>query len=277
MLTTNLDGLWLLQVLSGIEVLAPELGLRPHLPSIETPEIALSHPVASELRQAGVIDADGAVDETVREWLTVLSRRDMALLLFAQTPATYEYPERVLIARFAQWWVSLERCGTRVRLSGAGTASSGDSASRLINSEIERLCGRMPPAAIKPLTIDRPDLLTSVRDADDLRSFLRGNRFDSDQIALLTLAADGTRSAQASIVAIQSGTANGPARSHVEPASVTIIDTPQGRLVSEQVRHGDKSWLILSPGGPAAISYAVLAMIRSLPANEQWHSHRKVV
>ncbi|HOB50942.1 MAG TPA: ESX secretion-associated protein EspG, partial [Mycobacterium sp.] len=37
MLTTSIDGLWVLQVLTGIEVVAPELGLRPHLPSIEKP------------------------------------------------------------------------------------------------------------------------------------------------------------------------------------------------------------------------------------------------
>ena len=41
MLTTTLDGLWVLQVLSGIEVLAPELGLRPILPSLETAQLAL--------------------------------------------------------------------------------------------------------------------------------------------------------------------------------------------------------------------------------------------
>ena len=36
MLTTTIDGLWVLQILAGIEVLAPELGLRPILPSFET-------------------------------------------------------------------------------------------------------------------------------------------------------------------------------------------------------------------------------------------------
>ena len=41
MLTTTVDGLWVLQVLSGIEVMAPELGLRPHLPSVESAESML--------------------------------------------------------------------------------------------------------------------------------------------------------------------------------------------------------------------------------------------
>jgi hypothetical protein len=40
MLTMTIDGLWVLQVLTGIEVVAPELGLRPHFPSVEAPETA---------------------------------------------------------------------------------------------------------------------------------------------------------------------------------------------------------------------------------------------
>ena len=61
MLTTTLDGLWVLQVLSGIEVLAPELGLRPHLPSVETTHMALAHPVAEELRDVGAIGPAGPI------------------------------------------------------------------------------------------------------------------------------------------------------------------------------------------------------------------------
>ena len=86
MLTTTIDGLWVLQVLTGIEVLAPELGLRPILPSVETPQMALAHPIAAELRDVGVIDEAGQVDATVREWLTVLARRDVALMIHVSTP-----------------------------------------------------------------------------------------------------------------------------------------------------------------------------------------------
>lgn len=48
--------------------------------------MALAHPIADELRAAGVITDAGGVDEAVLEWLTVLSRRDVALLIYAQTP-----------------------------------------------------------------------------------------------------------------------------------------------------------------------------------------------
>lgn len=277
MLTTTLDGLWVLQVLSGIEVLAPELGLRPHLPSVESPQRALAHPAAEELREAGVINEAEAVDQAVLEWLTVLSRRDVALLLHVQTPAADAEPERVLLARFAQWWVSLERSGSRVRLSGVGTASSEQSAGRLINAQIERLCGQMPPAAMKPVTIEVDELLDAVRQTGGLRTFLLDRRLESDQITMLTLAADSERSAQASVVAIQSGVANGPARRHVGSAAVTIIDTPRGRLVSEHVTRGGRAWMIVGPGSAGNLASAVVTMMRNLPAHEGWFSYRKVV
>ncbi|KAA0105621.1 ESX secretion-associated protein EspG [Mycolicibacterium sp. P1-5] len=277
MLTTTVDGLWVLQVLSGIEVVAPELGLRPHLPSVETAEMALAHPIAAELRAAGVVTGAGRVDEAVLEWLTVLSRRDVALLFYAQTPAHGSEPERVLLARFAQWWVALERNGILVRMSGVGTASSEESAGMLINSQIERLCGEMKPASLRPVTLDVPELLAAVHDQASLRTFLLDRRFDSDQVTMLTTAADTDRSAQASVVAIQSGVTGGPARSHIEPGAVTIMDTPHGRLVSEHVTRGEKSWMIISPGSAANIASAVLKMVRRLPAEDEWYSHRKVV
>ncbi|WP_059014822.1 ESX secretion-associated protein EspG [Mycobacterium sp. M26] len=277
MLTTTVDGLWVLQVLSGIEVLAPELGLRPHLPSVETHEMALAHPVADELRAAGVITEAGGVDDAVLEWLTVLSRRDVALLVYAQTPAHETEPERVLLARFAQWWVALERSGIMVRLSSAGTATTEESAGVLINSQIDRLCGELKPASLRPVTLDTAELLAAVHDRASLRAYLVDKRLDSDQISTLTLAADTERSAQASVVAIQAGAANGPARSHIEQGAVTIIDTPQGRLVSEHVSRGGRSWMIVSPGSPGNIASAVQNMVRRLPAEDEWYSHRKVV
>jgi hypothetical protein len=277
MLTTTLDGLWVLQVLSGIEVLAPELGLRPHLPSVESPQMALAHPAADELRAAGVIDGAGAVDPTVREWLTVLSRRDMALLLYVKTPAPCTEPERVLLARFAQWWASLERAGIQVRLSGAGTATSEQSAGQVISAQIERLCGRMPPAPMKPVTIEVDELIGAVRDTGSLRTFLTDRRVDGDQMALLTLAADSGRSAQASVVAIQSGVASRPERRHVGSGAVTIIDTPRGRLLSEHVMRAGKAWMIVGPGSAGNLAAAVLAMMRNLPAHEGWFSYRTVV
>lgn len=277
MLTTTVDGLWVLQVLSNIEVLAPELGLRPHLPSVETVQMALNHPVAVELCAAGVITGSGAIDPVVLEWLTVLSRRDVALLIYAQTPDADINHERILLARFAQWWVTLERCGAVVRVSSAGITSTESSAGILINSTIENFCGVKEPATIRPVTVNATDLVAAVTDPLSLQTFLKDQKLDAGQMQTLVLAADPERSAQVSVIAIQSGTGTHSTRTHINPEAVTIIDTPVGRLVSEHLARADKSWLMVSPGTRSAIGGAVQGLMRRLPARDDWSSYRKVV
>ena len=236
MLTTTLDGLWALQVLSGIEVLAPEMGLRPHLPSVEPKRLALQHPVAAELLAAGVIDESGALDSTVLEWLTVLSRRDIGLLMYFRIPDDDDEPPRVLLARFAQWWVAMERSADIVRISGAGIASNEGAANSALNAQIERLCGTNTPAALRPVTLDAEAMRSAATSLEDLRRFFSRQGLEPDQLHMLELAADPARSAQASIVAIQAGVDTGrPTRTFIEQGGVTIIDTPEGRLVVEQV------------------------------------------
>jgi EspG family len=282
MLTTTLDGLWVLQILTGIEVLAPEIGLRPVLPSVETKDMALLHPVADELKVAGVIDEHGAVDPAVVEWLTVLSRRDMALLLQATRSTTGDessIPTQVTLARFAQWWVALERSDIVVRLSGAGTSSSEGAASQVIGTQIERMCGAAAPATFKPVTVPTDRVIAEVKDQTSLRRYLMANvDLDYDQLHVLMTAADPTRSAQASIVALQSGIDSGSdVRVHVGSAVVTVIDTPDGRVVAEHIERAGKRWMIVAPGSLSNIVGAVNEMMRRLPAAQEWHSYRKVV
>lgn len=277
MLTTTVDGLWVLQVLSGIEVMAPELGLRPHLPSVESAEMALAQPISHELRAAGVLTAGGTVDAAVLEWLTVLSRRDVALLVYLQTPEQIIEPTRMLMARFARWWVTVERNGLLVRIRGAGTATTEDAADCLISAQIERFCGALKPAALRPVTIDVAELVAAVKDPAGLCAFLLDHRFETEQINALTISADPERSARASVVAIQSGVSGDPARSHIDSGAVTIIDTPLGRLVSEQVVRAGKTWMIVGPGSATNIGTAMRNMLRRLPAQGDWYSHRKAV
>jgi EspG family len=276
-LTTTVDGLWVLQVLTGIEVIAPELGLRPHLPSVESKRQALDHPMAGELRAAGVIGESGEVDAVVVEWLTVLSRRDIALCLHFRIPGE-DSPARVLLARFAQWWVALERAAEIVRISGAGIAATEDAAGAALNAQLERLCGANAPAPLRPVTVDVDALRAAATSAESLRAFLDGQGLEPDQLQLLTHAVDPQRSAQAAIVAVQSGVDTGrPTRTHVERSAVTIIDTAQGRLICQQVTSADKEWMIIAPGTMRNIAAAINQLVRRLPADEEWYSYRKVV
>jgi hypothetical protein len=276
-LTTTLDGLWALQVLSGIEVLAPELGLRPHLPSVEPKQMALQHPVAAELLAAGVIDETGAVDGTVLEWLTVVSRRDVGLIMYFRIPDDDE-PPKVLLARFAQWWVAMERSADIVRISGAGIASNEGSANSALNAQIERLCGTNTPAPLRPVTLDAEAMRGAATSLEDLRRFFSRQDLEPDQLHMLELAADPARSAQASIVAIQAGVDTGrPTRTFIDQGGVTIIDTPEGRMVVEQVSAAGKHWMIVAPGTKSHIASAINHMVRRLPADREWYSYRKVV
>lgn len=278
MLTTTVDGLWALQVLTGIEVVAPELGLRPVLPSVETTQMALAHPISAELRSVGVIDESGTVDSVVVEWLTVLSRRDVALLIQVRNPDIGEQPARALLARFAQWWVVMERSEELIRVGGAGTASAEGAANTVLTAQIERLCGTNTSAPLRPVTLDADALQSQVTSQESLQAFLASQRLDADQLRMVTLAADPTRSIQASIVALQAGVDTGkPTRTHVEQSVVTVIDTPEGRLVAEHVTSGGKKWMIIGPGTATNIASAVNQMVRRLPANEEWYSYRKVV
>jgi hypothetical protein len=69
----------------------------------------------------------------------------------------------------------------------------------------------------------------------------------------------------------------GPTRAHVEQSAVTVIDTPEGRIVAEHEPHGGKNWMILAPGTTSNVTAAVNRMMRRLPANDEWFSYRKVV
>jgi hypothetical protein len=277
-LTTTVDGLWALQVLCGIEVVAPELGLRPVLPSTETAHMALAHPISAELRAVGAIDESGAVDPAVVEWLTVLARRDVALLIRVSNPDTAGRPAGALLARFAQWWVVMERSEELVRIGGAGTASVEGAANVVLTAQIERLCGTNTPARLRPITLDGDALQSGVTSQETLRKFLTDQQLDADQLRMVILAADPTRSTQSSIIALQAGVETGRStRTHVEHSAVTIIDTPEGRLVAEHVPAAGKKWMVIAPGAATNIASAVNQMLRRLPANENWYSYRKVV
>jgi hypothetical protein len=121
-------------------------------------------------------------------------------------------------------------------------------------------------------------MLSSVTDQASQLRFLQQQRLEPDQIQMLTLAADTGRSAQASIVALQTGVEAGlPNRVHVEDSVVSIIDTTEGRLIAEHVPGNGKKWMIISPGTAGNIAAGVNTMLRRLPAEDEWFSYRKVV
>lgn len=282
MLTTTLDGLWVLQAVTGIETLCPELGLRPLLPRLDTAERARCHPIAHELADIGALDGQGEADPMIREWLTVILRRDIALMVNLHYPGqAHDAPQhmtRVSISRFASWWVVLERRDNEVRLYPVGTSTDQTSAGELLVGQVERLCGVTEPAPLRPVTLDSKELLEKVRDQDSLRRHLAAQQLDIDQQQLVSMAADPEVSGQANIIAIQPGT--GPeqlGRTAIGETTVLICDTPAGRVCVENIDNGGHRYQIVSPGTRADVAAAILRLIARLPAGAGWHSHRRVV
>lgn len=248
MLTTTVDGLWVLQAVTGVEQTCPELGLRPLLPRLDTAERALRHPVAAELMAVGALDQAGNADPMVREWLTVLLRRDLGLLVTIGVPGGE--PTRAAICRFATWWVVLERHGNLVRLYPAGTASDEAGAGELVVGQVERLCGVAEAAPLRPVTVDADELLHAVRDAGTLRSYLLSQRLDVDQLQMVTMAADPTRSAHATLVALQAGV--GPEKSARNPRLGGACRGTRGEHGGESDQHfGDRMSACGGSGRPA--------------------------
>src|SRR6201992_104406 len=234
--------------------------------------------VAADLRAAGVIDESGSVNTAVVEWLTVLSRRDVAVMINVRTPDNGGALTGALLARFAEWWVVMERSEELIRISGAGTSTAEGAANAVIRAQIERLCGTNRPAPLRPVTLDVDALKEKATSRQALDAFLMSQRLDPDQLQILKMAADAERSAQAGIVAVQSGVAfAGPSRTQVEQSAVTIIDTDEGRIVAEHEPAGGKNWMILAPGTTTNITAAVNRMMRRLRANDEWVSCRKGV
>lgn len=276
MLTTTLDGIWVLQVLSGIEVIAPELGLRPHLPSAETRQMALRHPLALELHHAGAISDSGVVDEPILEWLTVLSRRDSALLFLTRSTSSSDQ-KRVLLAHFKRWWVTIERNGLTVEIRDAGIAGTEQSAQQIISTQVDRLCGDVEPVSFRPVTLDVAEFTTRVRDQESLRSFLTSSGLDINQLGVLAHATDPSCARQTSIVSVRTRSVRVRSRSQIDPDAVTIIDGPSGRLLSEPINRDGRNWIVVSPGTPGQIAAAIRAMLRRCPVEQEGHSNRKAV
>lgn len=281
MLTTTVDGLWVLQAVAGIESLCPELGLRPLIPRLDTAERALEHPMATELAGIGALDDAGEVDPMIREWLTVIMRRDLALLVTMSFPGNGGDPvqaTRASICRFASWWVVLERHDQVVRLSAAGTASDHAGAAELVVGQIERLCGVAEAAPLRPVSLDSNELIKQARDTDSLRRHLLGQGLDLSQLQTVMMAADPTASGLANIVAMQAGA--GPeemARLAIGDTAVLVADTPAGRVCVENVDASGRRYQMVGPGTRGNVAAAIMRMIERLPAGQQWHSQRRVV
>lgn len=127
----NVDALWLLQALCGIGRLAPELRARPY-GAARTDDWLDQHPGVESLRDAGLVDADGAVLPDLASRLSVLTAPDVEVVMMVSRgrieweaekvadPSTWRaVPDdqlRVVLARRDGRWVSAARAGEDITI-----------------------------------------------------------------------------------------------------------------------------------------------------------------
>lgn len=280
MLTTSVDGVWALQVFTGIETLCPQMKLRPHFPQADTekPAVAMRHPVFEELQAQGavIIDDDGTpkVDDYVHQWLNVISRRDMGLVILITQPEGGELPERVMFSRFRQWWVSMAIYDNgAVSIKPMGTAMSQESAAALVTRELLMIVQAGDPAtSFEPLTVPTDSLRALKENPGGMERLLIDQGATVEQLRAGLILADARKSAQCSIVALQSGQ-SAPA---ITDSVVTIGDTPEGRMMVKIVTRNHRRWSVLSPATESLITAAIVEVLNSLPSGEDWFSVRNM-
>jgi hypothetical protein len=232
--------------------------------------------VVKELIDCGAValgDDGVAVDRPVVEWMTVISRREVALMMLIHQPAGSggDLPIRVALSRFGQWWVSLARYdnGT-VAIRPMGTATTRDAAAGLVCREVEAVCGANDAARFEPMTVATDRLLALAKNPAGLERTLIAEGATVDQLRAGLALADGGRAAQCAVVALQCGQGT-PA---VTDQVVTVGDTPCGRMMVKNVRRGGKRWTVLAPGARHFINTGIAELLSSLPAGDGWFSIR---
>ena len=129
--TVNVDALWLIQAIAGVNRLAPELRARPY-GAARTDEWLDEHPGVEQLRASGLVDGDGRIVTEVAARMEVLGAPDVEVVMLVsrgpvawepervEDPATWravaEDQLRVVLARRDGRWVSAARAGEDITI-----------------------------------------------------------------------------------------------------------------------------------------------------------------
>ena len=268
MLTTTIDGLWVLQAVTGVEQTCPELGLRPLLPRLDTPERALRHPMAAELhgRRRARRGRQRRPDDSRMAHGTVAARPGAAgehectgpratRGPFADSP-----PGGWSWNATATWYVFIPPARPATRRRPANwwwVRSSGCAAWRR-----RRRCDRSPwiPSSCWSRCVTRPACGRFCSASVSTSTNCRSSPWPPIPRAPRTRPSWRCRPA--------SGRSE-TARVAVGDSTVAIVDTPAGRVCVADVVSGQRRYQVLSPGSRSDIVGAVQRLIRRLPAGRR--------
>jgi hypothetical protein len=271
-LTTTANGVWVLQALLGVETLPIALRLRPFIPSLFEESVLVQTtagpiPLAqtaeyASLVAAGVIDSAGAVDDTVRDWMTVLGRAERQVVLVIRRPdpktAGTQSPtveERVLVVcRHRRWMAMAARDGDEVVIDAVGESDQPAGQVELICNTVLPGFGEAVAADVEGVNVPAELIYSTLSSAAPhgrgaLAAALARLGLQPGLTEVLTAAARCDESAMAVVSVIDSGVAE-----HVHPRVLTVADTEYGRVAITTSAGADgKEWMTIWPATVAGL------------------------
>jgi len=268
-LTTTVAGVWVLQALLGVETLPAALRCKSFLPSAHESLIIDTTTRRQPLSQtaeylslvsAGVIDANGRVDDAVRDWMTVLGRPDRQVLLTLRRPgetvtvdgqSTPTVHERVLVVcRHRRWMAMAARDGEAMVIDAVGESDDAPEQVEMVCHALLGAFGDAAPADINGVNI-AADLIASAleqaapRGRDAVLTALSRLGLAPAQAEVLAAATRLDESAMAVVSVIDHGV-----RQHVHPRVLTVADTAYGRIrIATTTAADGAKWLSIFPAG----------------------------
>jgi hypothetical protein len=282
-LTTTVGGVWVLQALLGVESMPVALRLKPFVPSVHQDLVvdttAGPLPIAQtaeylSLVQAGVIDAKGAVDEPVRDWMTVLGRPERQAMLVIRRPSGGHVPDGqtptvcervVVVCRYRRWLAMAARDGDEMVIDAVGESDDPVAQVDLMCQTLLPALGGAAPADIEGVNIPA-DLMQSTLEAaapqgrDAVIAAVGRLGLQPAQAEALAAATRLDESAMAVVAVIDHGVGQ-----HVHPRVLTVADTEAGRISITTTTSADgKKWMSIWPATTDAVR-ADLTDLLSVP------------
>ncbi|MBS9535989.1 ESX secretion-associated protein EspG [Mycobacterium sp. M1] len=248
-----------------MEQFPPLMMMRPFIAEADPPT---GHPGLAVLKQAGVLDAEEAVHPQVRTWVEALGSPDVALCGDVARGAS-----RLLftIAKRGPVTVAMTRHEDDVVIENIGAVGS----MRELAARILPVAG--PPVAaaqFKPVMVPTADFMDGcaqiVGGEHSAAVVLSRLGLDADQRRVVTAAADRPLMTM-SLLVMRAGRA----KQDIGIASVAVIDTDAGRVVSGPVRSDNGAWwTMMAPGTVEAAGRALEALLGTVGV-ASWSEYRR--
>lgn len=278
-ITVNLDGLWFLQALLGIDRLAPELRGHPcgHSRSLDW---ITTHPGLGVLVEQGICDDNAVVRADIVARMKVLATPDVEVIVLVSrgpmdwaVPVVLEDPStwraipdeqlRIVLARGAGRWASAVRAGGHIAIDDCAALDT-DRLARMVTEALDSV-HQVPPARISAINVPLEQMVSAVaahRQAGTAASKqaalravgLRGAALAELEQALTDPVAEAVVYARAYADA---GTAS-------SESVLNLRDTTAGRVALYRLTPAQGSrqeWMAIAPGGASQIRHGLTTVL----------------